>query len=376
MISNVWIFLALPAWFGYRLIRHPQSWALRALVACVVLALADSAPIMDWLRGTFSIAPAAEKLIKNAALGGAWCCLMLFFLFAAGAGLRRAGREIVVLAAVLVTMTVAVLSTPNADAVYPTSPALAASEHLSVLTFYVVGNSYFAYASGSAGLWAARYAAESGRRSRICLRIAAVGLGAFSVAHVARVIMMLAPEATRSWSSVVMPGIGISMWLFVLGVCLAGAVARLAALRVWLRNRRRHTELGPLWTELHHAFPDDLLVLHPHPTWWERLSPRHVHRRFWRRVTECRDGLVQLSPWLYDAGWSITAPTREQAPVLLEALRRRETGIAPTSEDAQLVAVPLTDDLDDDVAELVQLSLGVAAAKKDGAHVPAGHHGS
>jgi Family of unknown function (DUF6545) len=92
----------------------------------------------------------------------------------------------------------------------------------------------------------------------------------------------------------VVPGIVV----FLGGVCYPGAVMRLSALRLWNRRRRAHRQLAPLWTALHEAFPQDALTRVPASRWRDALSPWSVHRRFYRRVIECRDGLVRLSPYL------------------------------------------------------------------------------
>ena len=356
-VASSLVFFLIPAWFIYRLARNPSSAALRAVVACLILRLADGPGVMAAIRETFHLDPAAEKLIKNYALAASWCCLMLFFLFAAGAGARRAWREAAILVGVLVIMTVAVVVTPNPDAVYPTSAALASARYPSVLVFYVLGNAYFAYATGAAALWAVRYARESARRTRTGLRVAAVGLAGFAALSAVRAVLIVLPHAPAE-SGLVNDLIGPFLWLFVIGVCMAGAVARIVAAFVWWQHRRVYNDLQPLWQALHEVFPSDALDQHrPLAPWPDRFSLGRMHRRYWRRLIECRDGLVQLSPHLVDIGLDPQQPGRITSGQLREALRRQEAGVVPSSRHATLVAAPPEGDgAEADAEELRRLS--------------------
>jgi hypothetical protein len=128
---------------------------------------------------------------------------------------------------------------------------------------------------------------------------------------------------------------------------------RLAALRIWWQHRRTYHHLEPLWTVLHQQFPEDTLDRVPSSRWPDTLSLRGVHRRYYRRVIECRDGLVRISPYLQTAGNGHDAPLAEQ---LRNALQARASGIAAPTQ-AIPVAIPTTDDsLDADVHELITLS--------------------
>lgn len=77
-------------------------------------------------------------------------------------------------------------------------------------------------------------------------------------------------------------------------MALAGR-QRLAAARTWSWRRQAYLRLGPLWRELHRTFPE--LALDPAPgAWREHLALTGLHRRYYRRAVECRDGLLRLSP--------------------------------------------------------------------------------
>lgn len=148
---------------------------------------------------------------------------------------------------------------------------------------------------------------------------------------------------------------GPALWLFIIGVCVAGAMARLAAVRIWWQHRSAYHQLRPLRSAMHDVLPADQLDRHsPHPE-ADRLSPWRIHRRYWRRIVEIRDGLVQLSPRLRDLGY--TPDVRLTADQLRGALDRQRTGIAPSSRHATLVAAPATGgNAEADVDELLHLS--------------------
>jgi hypothetical protein len=88
----------------------------------------------------------------------------------------------------------------------------------------------------------------------------------------------------------------------------------------------------------------------------DRLSLRRVHRRYWRRVVEIRDGLVQISPHLADVDFIPRRPAHEQVDKFREALRRQREGVQPGSPSAVLVAAPPREGAEADVEQLVNLA--------------------
>jgi hypothetical protein len=121
-----------------------------------------------------------------------------------------------------------------------------------------------------------------------------------------------------------------------------------------------YIKLGPLWGALSTAFPE--LVLHKPPTGWRRagLRPNGTHLRFYRRLIECRDGLVRLSPYLRkvapDADLATGSP-EQLARHLISALALKPPSEGPhVSLDAVPVALPADNDLDADARELIALS--------------------
>lgn len=354
------------AWFLYRLARSPRDPALRAVVACLVFRLISAPSTMAAVQARSGgiLTPSIAKLILNLAVNASWFSLMLFFLFATAGSLRRAQREALLLGAVSGAMALAVFTTADRDHAFPTGGSLPAQIPASVAAFYVLAAGYGAYAILQAGRWALRYASESTRRTQWGLRLAALGLGLSGIAAALRCIAVVirwgggtVPAVMSSAVSTLAP-VGIAV--FVVGVCLAGLVAKIAALRVWARHRRTYHELRPLWELLNEAFPQDALDRKPRSRWHDRLSPHRMHRRYWRRVIEIRDGLVQLSPQLTDVGFDPEQPVHEQVDKLQNALRRQHDGTTPSASTAVLIAAPSQEGVEADVHQLVHLARAVA----------------
>ncbi len=117
---------------------------------------------------------------------------------------------------------------------------------------------------------------------------------------------------------------------------------------------------------MHQAFPEDALDhtrREPGLLWRDRISPARVHRAFWRRAIECRDGLAKLSPWLRDAGCSPEDDPAEQADVVRRALELHANGHIPSSSAPLLIAAPPTTGatVDTDVRQLVRLAQALDA---------------
>jgi Family of unknown function (DUF6545) len=135
---------------------------------------------------------------------------------------------------------------------------------------------------------------------------------------------------------------------FLVGFAYPAAVMRLAALRVWLQHRRAYRRLGPLWTLLHQRFPQDALARVPASRLGDALRLRGVHRRYYRRVIECRDGLVRISPYL--------GPAEQPLAERVRAGLRAHAAGTPVPARAVAVAIPAGEGLDADVRELVALA--------------------
>jgi hypothetical protein len=89
-----------------------------------------------------------------------------------------------------------------------------------------------------------------------------------------------------------------------------------------------------------------------------------VHRRYYRRVIECRDGLVRISPYLARYRIDPGADASTLASRLKDALRAHAEG-EPVPPQAMPVAIPQGDGLDADVHELVALARALRGVRRD-----------
>jgi hypothetical protein len=354
------------AWKLYQLSKAPHDKSLRAVTWCLASAavaypfgIQDVATPVDAMIGT-----GLSKLIQNALLFATGYWLMCFHLYSAvdaERGRRRARWEILPLFAAIAAITVATFITPPdlRGSGYDT-----ANMHVAGLAvFYFFGGLYFAYALAVALRWTVRYAKLSHRPLVTGLWLAAAAMVGMVVGSAVRSIFVLIRVFSSVRSSPIETVadllVAASIPTFVIGVSYPGIATRLAALRIWWQHRRLCRQLRPLWTVLHEAYPEDELSRVPAGRWRDLLRLRGVHRRYYRRVIECRDGLVRVSPYLASLGepdptTNLEPPVR-LATALLAALRARADG-APVAGQAMPVAVPDGEGLDADVRQLVALS--------------------
>ena len=349
-----------------RLARTPGNLALgslTALFACWALAF-PLGMAADHEQTFLGVPPLTLRLLQHVVLLVGMNCLIGFFLFSAAdreTAWRRFRRLAIPLVLALAVLTVAVLLTPAGTRTRDHTVT-------SIAVFWTTADLYLAFGCAAAGVWALRYARKADPRLALGLRISSVGLFGITAADcvfVPAIIIRWAggdaapPELSADGAAettlgyygatfLLLPGIALCL----IGVVYPAAVLRLAALRVWWHHLRAYRQLGPLWTELNAQFPEDALSRVP-VTKWRDLSPRGVHRRYYRRVIECRDGLVRISPYLNGNGADL-------AENLREALRAHASGDQPATQ-AVPVAIPRRNGLDADVAELVTLSHALRA---------------
>lgn len=361
------------AWMLYLVARSPgdvRRWAVAGLLAgwSVAYPFGIAASTGAELLGVDAM---TARYLQHALLLVAGYSLVCFFQFSAleaRLARRRAAREAVGLAAALVVMTAADLAIP-ADLRVPaatvtSTPGEGPVGVDSIAAFYVAANLYLLYAFAAACVWTRRYARGAEPRLRRGLRVASVGLAAISLAGATFVVSNISRWAgTPAAPPIVITSIFLLLLgivLFVAGMAYPTVVTRLAALRVWSRHRRAYRHLRPLWTVLNERFPQDALSRVPISPWRDTLSLRSVHRRYYRRVIECRDGLVRISPYLASLGVDPAelAVPEHLARQLTDALRAHAAGQTVTPQ-AIPIAMPAEDSLDADVDRLVELSQAV-----------------
>jgi hypothetical protein len=353
----------------YLLVRTPRNVLLR--VVTVMVACWGTAYAFGLAAGSghpvLGLEPIMARLIQHLCYLTTAFSLLSFFLFAAldaRAARRQARWQAVPLVVAALVMTIATAFIPhdirNSAAALPSGPVDGPVGSTPVALLYLTVNLYLLYAFATTLLWTRRYARGAEPRLRRGLAVASAGLvaivlaiGTFVIANVVRWLGGTMPH-TLLLSGIALILVGVPV--FLAGMVYPAVGMRLAALRIWWQHRQAYHQLDPLWTLLHAEFPGDALRV-PTSPWRDALSLRGVHRRYYRRVIECRDGLVRVSPYLGTTG--------TLADQVREGLRAHATAGPVVPVRATAVAMPARDGLEADVHELVTLSQGLRASSPE-----------
>ncbi|MEU9375751.1 MAB_1171c family putative transporter [Streptomyces sp. NPDC048255] len=358
----------------HQIAKAPHDRPLQAVTYCILCACLSFPMGLRSVAGDVDgmVGAGTTKLVQNVLLLGTAYWLMCFYLQSASdprSGRRRARIEVIPLLVTAVVITAATLATPRAARthVYATADMRVPG----VTVFYLAAGVYLTYALAMALWWTLRYVRTTHGPLAVGLRLVALSLACMVGAGALRAVLALVRAGGGTVPPVVITSVklllDLAIPLFVVGVIYPGAAGRLTALRLRLRHRRTYRRLTPLWTALHAAFPENALHQAPSGGWrdWPaRLNPRGAHRRYYRRVVECRDGLVRLSPHLAplaEAGPVEELPPGVVAGHLRRALREYAAG-TPVPASAVGVALPRGDSLDDDVDQLLLLSEALGTA--------------
>ncbi|WP_410647969.1 MAB_1171c family putative transporter [Amycolatopsis sp. cmx-4-54] len=341
-------------WKGYQLSRQPWNLPLQGIVGFLAFALIGR--ILRDVVGDASLVrggPVWSAVAWHAPTSAAVLSLLFFFDAATlhrQVAKRRTRRNLIVLVTAELVMIGAAASAPAPRSV----------PHMSVI--YFAANLFMGCALAACAVSALRYARQAERRLSIGLRVAAVGFvlvavtsGIFATIDVeywftgTLFMDIISVNGTLSFVGIV---------AIVAGLLYPAARMRLTAIRIWWRQRHAYHALGPLWTALHNAFPEDEF-LRASTTPWDSLRVWDVHRRYYRRMIECRDGLVRISPRVAKLREHHTDDT-PLSDLIAEALQG-----SPHDHGEQQRAVPLaipdTNSAHDEVDELVALSRAFAA---------------
>lgn len=348
------------AWMMLRLLRDPTDRGTWLITACVaagaieyVVGLASIPPVFDSFGGA-----GTAKLTQNLALMAFKFSLLCFFLYSAGQVHRlRNQTALFLLAAGVLTAIWFSIPVPfrGSDYSATVSPAF---DVVTVRMFQLTAEVYIGYAMLVALRAAWRFARLAKPPLSHGLQVIAVALGGKVVAISERAVANMTAWAGHSiWDPIhqaVHLVLTISMALFLVGVAYPFVAGRLMALKCWWRHYHDYRRLGPLWTALNTAFPQAALHRVPQSRTKHLLSHHSMHRRYYRRAIECRDGLVQISPYLPRSEDDNPTPM-QRAAQLRVALRAHADHHAPSGA-VMLVAPPALPGFDADVAELVALS--------------------
>ncbi|MER5299457.1 MAB_1171c family putative transporter [Streptomyces lasiicapitis] len=348
------------AWKLYQLSRAPDNRPLRWLTLCLACA-ATSMAVPDGRQSIdATLGAGAAKLLIIALTLGMTYCLMVFYLCSADDGpathrrIRVEGLALLGLTGLLVLDAITV---PD-HAVLHSSFESADMTIPRVAAFYGCIGLYMLYTLAVSGRRTYRYARISSGPEAAGLWLATAGLLGLGLAtgwRTAFVVVRAFGGAVPQWLSIGSGALLVaSTPVFVLGVTWPGARSRLAAGRLWLHHRRTYHHLEPLWRLLSSAYPDTVL---PHT---HGRGPA-VHRRYARRVVECRDGLVRISPHLGADGPVPQPLATADLAVRLQraaaAVRSGHTGPQPGTP----LAVPHSSGREAEVQQLVALSRALQA---------------
>lgn len=281
------------------LVRAPRDRLRWYLVSCLWLLALGQAVSVGPVTGLVDAGTSAGfgKVVYNALVMAGLYLLLCFFVSARRAQTtirRRLRADGLLLALTGAGLVLLMLLTPAGLRAHSLAgPHIA---HPAIAAFYVLGNGYFVYAYATVGAAALRYAAAAPRFLSLALKVTALGMAGLVLTSVGRagwVVLRysgdLPPEPfnTVNWQAA-----NVSLILVIVGMCLLAVGHGVLALRSWRHQRDLHRQLTPLWAVVREAYPE--LVLDRKSGW----TPARTRRGFYRRLIECRDGLVRLSPYI------------------------------------------------------------------------------
>ncbi|MFF3400325.1 MAB_1171c family putative transporter [Streptomyces sp. NPDC002659] len=356
-------------WKGADLARAPHDRVLRFLVASLLLLMTGE--ILSFPEVSTAIdkvtAVGVGKLVFNSVyLSGLFTLVMVFVSATPGPEAeyrRHLWIDTGLLAGALTVLVVAMVATPAGMRGHSLgTPDMALPP---IASFYFVGNAYFVYAYLASGLWALRYARRASRNLGFGLLIMTLGLLALTITAVNRVILVALridePGAHKGFNTVNWSLSNWAMGIVLVGICYVGGVQLVTRVRSVVHHRRLYRELDPLWKALTAAYPELVLNRPPSASGWRSVRrSRTQERRFYRRLIECRDGLVRLSPYLTRIAPHADlahAPADQLAQHIVDALAMKPPTESPQTElPAALVASPASNDLSAEAHELIALS--------------------
>jgi hypothetical protein len=356
--------LAGLVWTTHQLRRAPWHHGLWLVTACLGAAEAVYVLGLDSVAAVINatVGAGAAKVPENLAVMVFHFMVIWFFLDAAGAPVSRIQRQAALCAVACVLLVAARFAIPGPDRGIRYSLTIPS---VPVAVFYLIPSLYIAYALTVEFRAAWRYARLSEPPLRHGLWIITAALaGKFVGGPAYRGTAIMAnwfgypasPGTFPIFHAILVFGIVT----FPMGILYAGLMGRLSAARRWWQHRMAYHGLEPLWQLLHQAFPQDVLHRVPAGRWRHLTTFHSMHRRYYRRVIECRDGLVRISPYLHSAKPAGTEPLTPAvwATHLQVALRARANQLPPMGQP-MVLASPRGGDLDADVAELLALSRAV-----------------
>ncbi|MGJ5751548.1 hypothetical protein FB563_4109 [Streptomyces puniciscabiei] len=351
------------AWRVFQLLKDPRNPSQRSACLCLACAFGSYLVAAPVGPGFETVAdPGWGKLVQNVLLLAAAYFVMCVHLYAVSderTGRRRARIEGMALAVVVGVISAAALTAPRSA--LTSSVGTADMTVPQVAAFYLTAGLYLLYALTAASYWTRQRAREYQRPVSTGMWVAAAGLLGMAVVCAANAVFVIIRWRGGAIPKALTVGVALalmaSLVLLTFGFTYAGVRTRLTALRVWREHRRIYRQLEPLWRLLRQAYPHSVLKLSG-GTRRDRWRAGGVHRRYHRRVVECRDGLVHISTRL-QGGHEGAVVDLARPEVLAQHLRATVAALAngaPVSDRAVPLAVPENGDRATDVQQLVALS--------------------
>jgi hypothetical protein len=303
--------------------RAPEDLPLRALAACVVSATLTFTVNLPPLRPLLDQAgDGVRSLAINLGTMAAAYFLLVFFTYSLRGPTAQASvrwQALPLVTAALIAVTAWALAPPAVRA-DPADTANGTHPHATVFVVAVLG--YMAFAHSQSLRWSVAYVRVAGTpRLRRGLIVVCVAVAAFLIADATKSLLAVTQAVSdppdgvvRAANLLYLTGVAVGALAFVIGVSYAAVSGMLITIPIRRAHRRLYRDLAPLWTALHEAFPQLALARIPETSWRSRLGAGNIHYRFYRRVVEIRDGLVQLAPY-YSIPPHAETPTAEALPV-------------------------------------------------------------
>ncbi|MDI5977988.1 MAB_1171c family putative transporter [Amycolatopsis magusensis] len=343
-------------WKAAQLARRPRDVPLQAIVAFLAFALLGQ--LSREIAGDATLSqggPVWAAVFWHGSVAAACVALLCFFDAATLSRAETRQRTVRNVLALLVTLSVMASAAMAA-------PQSVSQPHMSII--YFAANLFMGVVFVACTRSALRYARQAEPRVAWGLRLAAAGFALVAVSLAVFLVVVGTYWITGTVPLALASATGsatiLGLVAILVGLLYPAARMRLTALAVWWRHRRAFQDLSPLWTALHTEFPDDTLSRVTRKS-WDILGVAGVHRRYYRRVIECRDGLVRISPYISQARHQHREDT-SVTDLLQHALIAHSTGQAAPAH-AVPIAIPATTGIDADVAELLTLSRNLVHSK-------------
>ncbi len=347
-----------------------SSVLLACSFATLAAGLALSVPTVT--RVFDAAVPGAGKILYNGLTFVGLYLLVVFFLRALrgpSAAVRIRAETALLVAAVAVLVVLLALTPADRRTHSLSSPFLGEPP---VLAFYVLGGAYFVHAYVAVVRLIRTYLRSTGGPLAWALwtiTAGLVGLTLTSLVRIGRVVeVALGGPQLPVLNTINFQLNLISYLILSVGLVLAGWGQALVLLRARRRRRRQLDALEPLWTALTSLYPEIVL---PWPDGaGRRWLPDPVEGILYRRVLECRDGLLRAGPLIAAAAGTTDLagmPPERIAARLHELADRGAPSGAADMADPVAVASPVAPDLGGDVDALLAISAALASAVPGGA---------